>query len=175
MRAKVKVTYLEMNSISEYQPKKIDGLHLRVDEVKLPLPSYNKFLYIAVGSKWNWRDKLAWPDARWHRYVNMPELRTWVAYLEGTPCGYFELMKQHNGFVEIEYFGLLPQFIGRGLGGHLLSEAIEQSWGMGAKRIWLHTCDLDHPAALQNYLARGFKIYKTREEITTIPDPELNL
>ncbi len=172
MRVKVIITYLEMKSMADYQPKKLSDINIRVDEVKLPLPDYNRFLYQAVGSKWNWTDRLKWSAEKWNHYVNMPELHTWVAYLEGTPCGYFELMKQHNANVQIEYFGLLPQFIGRGLGAHLLSEAIEQAWGLGARRIWLHTCSMDAPGALPNYLARGFKAYKQREEIVIFPDPQ---
>ncbi len=71
--------------------------------------------------------------------------------------------------MEIVYFGLLPQFVGQGLGGHLLTEAVERAWQMDARRVWVHTCNLDHPAALKNYQARGFKLYQTIEKMKEIP------
>jgi GNAT superfamily N-acetyltransferase len=82
-----------------------------------------------------------------------------VAYFSGTPAGYFELEKD-KGNVEIAYFGLLPQFIGQGIGGYLLTRAVEQAWQMSAERVWVHTYTLDHPNALSNYQARGFRIFK---------------
>jgi GNAT superfamily N-acetyltransferase len=82
-----------------------------------------------------------------------------VAYFSGTPAVYFELEK-NNDNVEIAYFGLLPQFIGRGIGGYLLTRAVEQAWQMSAERVWIHTCSLDHPGALSNYQARGFRLLK---------------
>jgi GNAT superfamily N-acetyltransferase len=101
-------------------------------------------------------------------------------YLQGTPAGYFELERQgelekQNSDVNIAYFGLLPQFIGKGLGGYFLSVAVEKAWAFGAKRVTLTTCTLDHKSALENYQARGFKIYKKKTESKTLPDtkPEL--
>jgi len=89
--------------------------------------------------------------------VNRPELETWVAYVLGRIAGYFELERQAGSAVEIAYFGLLPAFVGRGIGGHLLTGAIKRAWAMGASRVWVHTCTLDHPNALPNYRARGLK------------------
>ena len=81
----------------------------------------------------------------------------------GETAGYFELHREDDGAVEIVYFGLLPQYTGRGLGGALLTEAVERAWASGAARVWLHTCTFDHPAAIPNYLARGFTVFKTEE------------
>jgi len=91
-----------------------------------------------------------------------------VAYVSGTPAGYFELEMQAGGNVEIVYFGLLPQFIGRGLGGALLTATVERAWALGAHRVWVHTCSLDHPNALPGYQARGFRVFNiahTEEEL----------
>jgi len=74
------------------------------------------------------------------------------------------LQRGDDGAVEIIYFGLLPAFVGRGLGGALLSSAIEEAWRVNPLRVWVHTCSLDHPAALANYQARGMKIYKTETQ-----------
>jgi GNAT superfamily N-acetyltransferase len=84
-------------------------------------------------------------------------------------AGYFELRKCEDGSIEIAYFGLMPQFIGRGLGKHLLTRAVEQAWAARANRVWLHTCTLDDPAALPNYLKRGFKPFKTEYYRTELP------
>ncbi|PMB50103.1 hypothetical protein CEN39_19475 [Fischerella thermalis CCMEE 5201] len=102
--------------------------------------------------------------------MSRPELETWVAYVSGTPAGYIELEVQADNNVEIAYFGILRQFIGQRLGGHLLSFGVERAWAIGAKRVWVHTCSLDGPHALANYQARGFKIYKQAEQIVEIPD-----
>ena len=83
--------------------------------------------------------------------------------VRGAPAGYFELRRDDEADVEIAYFGLLHQFLGRGLGAHLLTEAVERAWAIGATRVWLHTCSLDHPAALPNYVKRGFTAYRTEE------------
>jgi GNAT superfamily N-acetyltransferase len=97
-----------------------------------------------------------------------------VAYLSGTPVGYFELETQAGNEVELAYFGLLPTFIGRGLGSELLATAIERAWQREPNRVWLHTCSLDHPRALQNYQSQGFKPYKIEEEIRQLPDARLD-
>jgi GNAT superfamily N-acetyltransferase len=82
---------------------------------------------------------------------------------ENAAAGYFELRQHQDRSVEIAYFGLLPAFIGRGWGKYLLTRAVESAWQLGTDRVWLHTCTLDHPAALSNYLKRGFRPF--REEV----------
>jgi GNAT superfamily N-acetyltransferase len=121
----------------------------------------NRDFYRRVGAEWVWIERLSWSDERWRAYVNRPGLETWIAHLDDEPVGYFELDDQPSIGVEIAYFGLLPAFIGRGLGGVLLTEAITRAWQRTPARVWVHTCTLDHPQALANYLARGFEIYKT--------------
>jgi GNAT superfamily N-acetyltransferase len=123
-------------------------------------PAYNRFLYAEVGRNWQWTDKLGWSEQEWRAWVCRDELETWVLYEQGTPAGYFELERQAGGDVEIAYFGLLPDYIGRGLGGYLLSECIARAWRIGAARVYVHTCSLDHPGALRNYQVRGLRIYK---------------
>jgi len=88
-------------------------------------------------------------------------IRMWLASVQGSIAGYFELTRQTEDNVEISYFGLLPECIGKGYGGYMLTEAIRLAWEWDAKRVWVHTCTLDHEGALSNYLARGMKIYKT--------------
>ncbi len=137
---------------------------LEVRECTFAQYQVNRFLYAFVGGPWAWTDKLSWSDEQWRVWVENPQLRTWIAYGNGTPVGYFELHHQPGDSVEIAYFGLAPGFIGRGFGGDLLSRAIECAWAWGARRVWVHTCTLDHPSALANYQARGLVVYQEQTQ-----------
>ena len=154
--------YLKMNSPSELRADD-DPRGLVVAECTVKQFEYNRFLYALVGKRWAWTDKLSWTDLQWRAYAESENLRTWVAYFEGTPAGYFELQMQDAKAVQICYFGLSERFLGRGFGGYLLSRAIDCAWAWGASRVWVHTCTLDHPGALRNYKARGMQIYHTDE------------
>ncbi|PDW04833.1 GNAT family N-acetyltransferase [Candidatus Viridilinea mediisalina] len=161
--------YLEMCDPTALRPVAAPA-GFRVVRAELPCPELNRFLYTAVGGNWYWLDRLGWNYARWQAYLERPELETWVGYVAGTPAGYVELEWQARAMVEIAYFGLLPAFIGRRLGGALLTAALERAWAMGAERIWVHTCSLDGPAALANYQARGMRIFKTEAASIELPD-----
>jgi GNAT superfamily N-acetyltransferase len=129
--------------------------------------SFHRFLYREVGRNYHWRDRLVWTDEETRAYLDDPLVRLFVLYVQGAPAGYFELRKDDENSVEIAYFGLLPEFMGKGLGKSLLSEAVKTAWQWGALRVWLHTCSLDDPAALPNYLHRGFTPFKEeRYEVT---------
>jgi GNAT superfamily N-acetyltransferase len=96
-------------------------------------------------------------------HLSQSEISLWLMTNDGVTAGYFELRRCEDGSVEIAYFGLLQEFIGRGLGKYLLTRAVEQSWADDANRVWLHTCTLDDPAAMPNYLKRGFTPFKTEK------------
>jgi len=160
MAQKVTTYYLEMLSPDELRPKQCKDHAFCIRECKTKLYTYNRFLYELVGNNWQWFDKRSWTDDDWRRYAENENLRTWVAYVDGTPAGYYELQKQEGDNVEIANFGLAGPFIGQGLGAYLLSHAISSAWQWGAKRVWVHTCSLDHPNALRNYLSRGMRIFK---------------
>jgi GNAT superfamily N-acetyltransferase len=134
----------------------------RVEKVEPASPQLNAWLYRTVGAAWQWTDRLIWSERDWREWVDRPEVETLVLYEGNEIAGYVELEAQAEGNVEVAYFGLLQQFIGRGLGGYLLSIGVQRAWDMGAKRVWVHTCSLDGPHALPNYLARGFRIYDIR-------------
>ena len=152
--------YLQMNSANELN-KKQDSLGLVVTEAQIDEFRLNKFLYQLVGEQWQWHDKLEQSDEQWQQYVEDSRLRTWVAYYQGSIAGYFELKTDELGTTEIMYFGLAPNFIGKGFGGYLLSQAILNAWEMqNTKRVFVHTCSLDHTSALANYKARGMNVYK---------------
>ena len=151
--------YLEMKSSSSLKGKK-DSQGLQIYECKIRQYQFNRFLYQFVGGSWEWSDKLSWSDDEWKAYAENNNLRTWVAYFKGSPAGYYEMQQQNGGDVEIVQLGLAPKFIGKGFGGYFLSQAIKSAWEWkDTRRVWVHTCNLDHPNALPNYKARGMKVY----------------
>jgi GNAT superfamily N-acetyltransferase len=165
----VTTTYLEITDPREHRTKTCPDPQVRIMECKVKQSLYNRFLYQLVGQDWHWMDKNGWTDEDWRGYAESDNLRTWVAYVSGAPAGYYELQRQANDDVEIIYFGLARPFVGRGLGGPLLSHAIQSAWDWGARRVWTHTCSLDHPHALANYQARGMKLYKQETAVKDLP------
>jgi len=162
----VRRTYLEMAAPEALRAAPAPDARVRVERVQDCPPSFFRYLYAAVGAAYHWIDRLPWTDDDVRRYLSTPGIGLWVLYQAGAPAGYFELKRHGDGSVEIAYFGLLPEFIGRGLGKYMLTEAVREAWRQAASRVWLHTCTLDGEAALPNYRARGFSPYK--EEVYTV-------
>jgi GNAT superfamily N-acetyltransferase len=158
-------TYLEMRSRDQLRPKRSDT-RFQVREKTERDWRFNRDLYFCVGDQWDWIDKRSWADDQWKEYATAPELRTFAAYYDDALAGYYELRRDREAGIEIAYFGLLPEWIGRGLGGALLTSAIEETWSMDPKpsRVWVHTCNRDHPQALTNYQARGMVVYKVEQD-----------
>jgi GNAT superfamily N-acetyltransferase len=142
---------------------------LEIRQVELPSPEFSRMLYTAVGADWYWIDRFTWSWTRWQHWLARPELETWVAWVRGTPAGFFELESDGDA-VEIASFGLLPAFIGRGIGTRLLDFAIRGAWQLGPSRVWVHTCSLDGPAALHTYQGPGLEIYDERVDDVVLPD-----
>ena len=163
----VMTTYLEICDRSDLRASDAPRAPFTLLRVEVPTPELNRLLYVAVGTGWAWRDRLPWDRARWLAYLDRAEVETWMMYVRGSPAGYFELERQGES-IEVAYFGLLPAFIGLGLGGALLTAAIARGFDLGAARVWLHTCTLDHPQALANYVARGLRPYKTEETLVEV-------
>jgi GNAT superfamily N-acetyltransferase len=159
----VTTTYLEIGALNELKRKPAADARFEVREAIVPHWQVNRFLYLFVGERWGWTDKQTWADERWQAYVGSADLRTFIGFIDDSIAGYYELHKNRSD-VEIAYFGLAPDFIGEGLGGALLSSAIENAFAWDATRVWVHTCTLDHPAALRNYLARGLRVYASSAE-----------
>jgi GNAT superfamily N-acetyltransferase len=160
-------TYLEMRSPDQLRPKRVD-MRFQVREQTERDWRFNRDLYLRVGQQWEWIDRRTWTDDQWKEYAIASELCTFAGYYNHRVAGYYELHQDGESGVEIAYFGLLPEFIGRGLGGALLTSAIEQAWSLrgsiAPSRVWVHTCNRDHPQALANYQARGMIVYKVEEE-----------
>jgi GNAT superfamily N-acetyltransferase len=126
------------------------------------VPFY-RFLYGEVGREWRWRDRLLMSDDELYKLLSQPNTAVYVLYVDGVPAGYVELDKQGEE-TEIAYFGLRDGYMGSGYGRHLLSYGIAQAWTTGARRVWVHTCNLDSPRALNNYVKRGFSVFHVDEK-----------
>lgn len=166
---KVTRTYLQMLSVNEFKPAKLTDERVRIEQVIECPPSFFRYLYCEVGRNYHWVDRLGWTDEQIQAYYSQPSVSLWVLYCAGAPGGYFELCQHEDDrSVEIAYFGLLKEFIGRGLGKYLLSFAVERAWEKTIHRVWLHTCTLDHPAALSNYVQRGFKPFQQETYVVMV-------
>ena len=156
-------TYLEMTGQVAFQPAFLsDTSTFSIARIQTPDVPFYLFLYQEVGEQWRWFDRLQLPLEELESILKKLTVTVDVLYMDGVPAGYIELDRQGHD-TEIAYFGLRSAFFGRGLGKHLLSYGIAQAWEEGAHRIWLHTCNLDGPQAISNYLKRGFSVYKVIE------------
>ena len=167
MTEEVQRNYLEINSIEDLNkvndPPEDYSLNL-LDPINFQL---NKFFYKNIGKKHRWVDRLVWMESKWIDYVSDKKVKTYVFKYKNDLAGFFELIFHfEKKEVEIAYFGLLEEFQNKKLGSYLLSEAIKISFENNINRVWLHTCSLDHKNALNNYIARGMKIFK--KEMVTI-------
>ncbi|QXE34124.1 GNAT family N-acetyltransferase [Streptomyces sp. GMY02] len=173
---------LEQTSPADLRPAAEPPGEVRIVRAEVPSPEFSRFLYTAVGGDVHWTDRLPLSYTQWYELLSRPGTETWVAYERGTPAGFIELAAQPEATVEIAYFGLLPAFRGRRIGGHLLSYGTARAWDLSGrwpdreptKRVWLHTCSKDGPHALANYRRRGFTLFDTRltqEPESTPPGP----
>ena len=162
MTQEVKRSYLEINSIEDLKevpkPSKDYSINL-LDPINFQL---NKFLYKNIGRKHRWVDRLVWIESKWIDYVSDKKVKTYIFKHKDNIAGFFELIFHYEKReVEIAYFGLLEEYQNKKLGSYLLHEAIKKSFVNNINRVWAHTCTLDHKNALNNYIARGMKIFKT--------------
>jgi GNAT superfamily N-acetyltransferase len=161
-RVEVVKTYLELADPGPLKTLPAPDASARVERLAGCPASFFRYLYTEVGRAYQWRDRLAWTDEQLRQRLADPNVSLHLLSVAGSPAGYFELQRHvPDDSVEIAYFGLLPEFRGRGLGRYLLARAATAAGQLGASRVWLHTCSLDDPAALPNYLARGFRPFRT--------------
>lgn len=162
-RTKSVVTYLQM-STPVPATRSWPGKAFRISHVRQPSPGYYRYLYAAVGGDWHWLDRLQMEETALCDIVQAPGIEVHVLSEHHEPVGYGEIDRSDPAAVKIAYFGLMPMAIGRGLGRWFLEQIVARAWRSQPKLVWLHTCDLDHPRALDNYLAAGFEIVDRREE-----------
>ena len=166
MSKKIDRNYLEINFLKDLKESSnfLGNYTITlVDPVNFQL---NKFFYKNIGKKHHWVDRLIWTEKQWIEYVSSKKVKTYILKHESDLAGYFELiLHTDKNEVEIAYLGLLEEYQNKKLGSHLLSEAIKNSFLNKPKRVWVHTCSLDHKNALNNYISRGMKVFK-KETIT---------
>ena len=162
MTEEVKRNYLEINSLKDLnegkKPTENYSLNL-IDPINFQL---NKFFYKSIGKHHKWVDRLSWTEEKWISYVSSKNVQTFVLKKKDDLVGFFELIfHSEKNEIEIAYFGILEEYQNKKLGSYLLSEAIKKSFENNVNRVWVHTCSLDHKNALNNYISRGMKIFKT--------------
>ncbi len=161
MNKKVERNYLEINSLKDLK-ESINSLNQYSIELVDPADfQLNKFFYKKIGEKHHWVDRLSWSEKEWINYTADQKIRTYILKNKDDLAGYFELIiHDDKNETEIAYLGLLEEYHDKKLGSFLLSSAIKNSFQENTKRVWVHTCSLDHKNALHNYIARGMKIFK---------------
>ncbi|MDA9717057.1 GNAT family N-acetyltransferase [Candidatus Pelagibacter sp.] len=158
---KVERYYLEINSLQNLKIVDSPNQKLLLEKVDPPNIEINKFFYKNIGKNHRWIDRLVWDNLKWTSYLNNKNVHTYVLKLDKEFVGYFEVISdQSTNSSEIAYFGILDNYIEKKFGGFMLSEAIKKCFELYSKRVWVHTCTLDHKNALKNYINRGMKIFK---------------
>ena len=162
MTEEVKSNYLEINSLHDLKVGEPPSEDFKVNLIEPTDFQLNKFFYKNIGKKHKWVDRLIWTEDQWIKYVSNKNVKTFVLKNKKDLVGFFELIiHSEKKEVEIAYFGILEEYQNKKLGSYLLSQAIKISFKKNINRVWVHTCSLDHQNALNNYISRGMKIYKT--------------
>ena len=162
MSIKVKRNYLEINSLKDLKTPKFSPTDCFVDFHDPNDFQINKFFYKSIGKDHRWTDRLVWTDKQWIAYISDQKVKTYILKKADDMAGYFELIfHMEKKETEIAYLGLLKGYQNKKLGSFLLTSAIKNSFLDDTNRVWVHTCSLDHKHALNNYISRGMKIYKT--------------
>ena len=161
MIKKIERNYLEINSLTELNSSTASSNDYSVKLIDPVDFEINKFFYKNIGKRHHWVDRLSWTNKQWIKYTSDQKLKTYVLQKNNDLAGYFELISHTEiNEVEIAYLGLLEEYQNKKLGSYLLSSAIKNSFLNNPKRVWVHTCSLDHKNALNNYKSRGMKIFK---------------
>ena len=162
MTQEIKRSYLEIKSLSDLKEVKKLPDDYSINLLKPINFQLNKFFYKNIGKKHKWVDRLTWSEEKWINYVSSKNVNSYILKHKDDLVGFFELIfHPENNETEIAYFGILEEYQNKKLGSFLLSEAIKKSFVNNTKRVWVHTCSLDHKNALSNYISRGMKIFKT--------------
>jgi ribosomal protein S18 acetylase RimI-like enzyme len=164
MHVEIQRFYLHIFSKDNLVKHNCSEVNLNILLERRPSLDLCKFFYKEIGKDFFWRDRLAWTDQEWFNYISNDFFKLYILKKNNKLVGYYELLYDPiTSSMEIPYFGIFKEFYGKGIGGHLLTNAILTSFNQKINKVWVHTCTLDHPNALKNYLARGMKIFKTEK------------
>jgi GNAT superfamily N-acetyltransferase len=172
------VTWLEMTSPDQLRPGRLPPEPMELIPAGPSLGPLLGETTTRVGSPHGWTSRPAWSEAQWADHLAKPGVRAWLARVGGEPAGVVEVETRPGNETEITVFGLVPELVGRGFGGHLLTQAVRLAWAAGqpdgapTRRVWLHTASADHAHALPNYLARGFQVVRSEVRRKVVPDQD---
>jgi GNAT superfamily N-acetyltransferase len=178
MLIKETVTYLEMTSRDQLVPGREPPAPLELERIEPEAAPLVRVTYSRIAAPYGWISRSNWTDKDWGELLSRPGVQAWLARAGGETAGMVELVPL-SGEVEIAVLGLVPQFVGRGFGGHLLTVATQLAWGtkspdgVPAHRVWLHTSSRDHVHAKRNYERRGFRPFRTEHREREVPVPGL--
>lgn len=165
------ITYLQMGQPSAGRTIARPPRRSTIRRLHDPTVALYRYLYNSVGGRWLWYERRNMDDDSLRALIEHPQIEIYVLYVEDTEAGYFELDCRAKGEIELAYFGLMPQFIGQGLGPYLLDRALASAWSKRPRRVWVHTCNFDHPRARVLYEHAGFVAYK--QETVLINNPRM--
>jgi GNAT superfamily N-acetyltransferase len=160
------ITSLEMTSPDQLREARPPPQPIELREVRPDEAAFCRETWTRIGAPYGWTRRTAWSDDEWQARLAPPEVQAWLARVGGEVAGYLELEAEGDGVVGITFFGLVPEFIGKGYGGAFLTEATQLAWsltspdGVPTNRVWLQTSSVDHPNALPNYEARGYRVFR---------------
>jgi GNAT superfamily N-acetyltransferase len=169
------VTYLEMTAAEQLRPGRLPPAPVEMVKLDQAAASVLRDTYARIAGPLNWQSRRTWSDAQWAQRLARPRVHAWIARVADEIAGVVELEVRPGGDVEIVVFGLVPEFVGRGFGAHLLTVGTRLAWqlepldGVCMRRVWLHTSSRDHPNAKRNYERRGFRPFRTERRQRDIP------
>jgi len=175
MLVDVTITYLEMTQPDQLVLGRLPPAPVRMERCEPGSAALLRSVYDRIGTPHNWVSRSGWSEGQWDELLVRPEVQAWLAWVDEECAGMVELEAQPDGDVEITVFGLVPEFVGRGYGGHVLTLGTQLAWrakspdDAATKRVWLHTSSLDHPHAQPNYERRGFRPFRTEQKQREIP------
>jgi GNAT superfamily N-acetyltransferase len=160
------LTSLEMTSPDQLVPGRPPPARLELEEVDRMAAPVLRSTYVRIGAPHGWTGRTGWSDAHWEEELSRPGVRAWLARVDGDVAGLVELEAKVGGDVGIVVFGLVPELVGKGFGGALLTRATQLAWELGSpdgtatRRVWVQTSSRDHPHARPNYERRGFRVFR---------------
>ena len=163
------VTYLAMHKAPQFEIRTLARFDVSLIDLKDPPVHYYRYLYNTIGAEYDWVDLKQLSDEELKAKITAPDTFITVAHVNGCPAGYFELKTSGKEKIWLEYFGIMPEYIGKGLGKWLLKTAINRAWSHNPKAVHVETCTLDHPSALPLYKSLGFEPYATKDKVTIVP------
>ena len=165
----VTITYLEMLSKRENIKGEPFVKDMKVERVNEPPVPFYREMYHAVGGKWHWQERKQLTNDQLKEIIQHPDVYLYVLRVEGKIVGFAELDYRKKPDMELKYFGLVPEYIGKGYGSYFLNWTIQKAWEFKPHRLWLHTCSLDHPRSLEFYEETGFVVYKVETRTDNVP------